>query len=176
MVLPVLNVGDGPSYLGNITFQPLTKANNSTVDNYYIWLDSINGNASDALKVMSESSYASGNTGKICLNITNFGNSDLHVTAIDIYNNTSLFASASGSFTLGANSIANLTLDVSNIEKLSNTEAQWLTTQINRQENESIPHINYIFKVETSEGITLVYNHFTFPTYPELFLEGNLKL
>ena len=175
-ILPVLSTGEGASYLGNVTFQPMATVNNSTVGNYDEWLRSINGNDSDVLKVLGASAHGSGSLGKINLKIANFGNDDLHAIDINIYNGTSVFASISGPFTIAANSVATINFDVWNLEKLSLIQAQQLTQINNGQQgsDKAVPYIGYTFKLETAEGITLTYDHFTFPTYPDLFFRENL--
>lgn len=175
-ILPVLHTGEGDSYLGNVTFQSVTEANNSTVPDYNLWLKSLNGNDSEALKTVGASAYGSGNSGKINLNIVNFGDNNLHAVAINIYDGTSLFASIPGSFTIPANSAFTINFAVWNLEKLSLIQAQQLTQINNGQQgsNETVPYIGYTFKLETAEGITLTYGHFTFPTYPEVFFRENL--
>jgi hypothetical protein len=166
-VLSVANLAEGPYFIQNVTYDPVTDANNSTVKNYEQVLNSFE-NTSTLL--FSGAIYSSTNdSGNINLNITNVGERDLTVKTIEVYWNSGLFALINGPFTIRAHSIGNIDFQVYNLTELSKIETQQ-SNQINSiQEENNQTTINwqpiqYSLVLKTSDGVVLTYDHLIFPT------------
>lgn len=173
--IPVVTGENLGLFFENVTLQSVVEANNSTVPDYNLWLKSLNGNDSEVLKVLGAAAAGSGNLGNMNLTIANFGDNDLHAVGIKIYGDNTLLASKPVVFTIPANSVVTINFDLQNLEQLSVIQAQQLSQIDNGQQgsDETLPYVSYTFKLETREGVTLIDDHFTFPTYPMVFFQVN---
>ena len=168
-VLSVANSGDGPFYIKNATFQPVTETNNSIVQNYEPSMQRIiQDNPSRVLSFGTTSGYRADDSGNINATIVNFGDKDLTVTSIEIYRGNYLFASLDGPFIVTAHTAGIVNFQICNLTELSKTEAQ-LITQIHNQEGGSnitifAGRVMYTGIVKTSDGVTASFDKFLFPT------------
>ncbi|MGD6852853.1 MAG: hypothetical protein ACQCN6_12415 [Candidatus Bathyarchaeia archaeon] len=167
-VLSIANLGQGPLYLQNATYQQTAEANNSTVQNYDLTMQMISENMSNALCFGGACSMNSTETSAVINStIINFGDKDLTATSIQIYRGNSLFAQVNGPFLIKAHSIGSVILQVCNLTGLSEEETQ-LITQFRHQENCDATifagRVMYPITLTTDENVTVGYDMFLFPT------------
>jgi hypothetical protein len=168
--LTVAGLAEGQYFIQNVTYAPVAEANNSTVRNYEQWLEGID-NASTTLRLLTGSYHRDGDLGNINLNITNFGEQNLTVATVEIYQGSSLFALITGLFTIKAHSIGNIDFQVYNLTELSRREAQESNQINNIQEENNQTTLNwqpvqYNLVLKNSEGAVLTCESFIFPTAP----------
>jgi len=167
-ILSVANLAEGPYYIQNVTYQPIGETNASTVQNYELWMKSIQENN---WKVLSFGGYKGhGNDDFASLNttVTNMGEQNLTVTSIEIYRGDNLFALIEGPFIVKAHTVGIVNFQVYNLTELSKIEAQ-LVKQAHAQgggENETVFAGRVIYRVvlKTAEGVTTAFEKFLFGT------------
>ncbi len=159
-ILSIANVGEGPKYIQNATYQAITETNNS--------------NGFDGGGEISECS--NDDLGNINVSLTNTGDQNLTVTSIEIYRDGKLFALLDGSFTVGAHSVGVVNLQLYNLTELSKTEVQQPTlTSEQGGCNVTVSYpwpyswrpMLYTIVFNTPDGILWSNDHFTFPTAPD---------
>ena len=170
-VLSVANLGEGPSYIQNVTYQPVAEANNSTVPNYEETKQWFQDNKPGALSIGGEAvigEIGRDDLSSINTTIINFGEKDLTATTIEIYRGADLFASIEGPFIVRAQSVGTVNFQVYNLKELSKTDAQKVIQFYSQQgeSNETIfaGRVMYTITLKTSEGATASFDKFLFPT------------
>lgn len=174
-VLSVANLAEGPNYIQNATYQNTAEANNSTVQNYEGMMRLIQDNVIGVLFFGGGGGYSSDDSGGTSSTIINFGDQDLTVTSIEIYQGNTLFAVIDGPFTVKAHTIGTVNIQIYNRTELSKWETQQLTQNNGKERNNNETTCNwpydwrpvvYTAMVTTSEGLTATFQTFTFPTAP----------
>lgn len=172
-VLSVANLGEGPSFIENATYQPVAEANSSTVQNYEQTMQLIQDNESNSLSFGGGLSYSANDSGNVNTTVINFGEKNLIVTSIEIYQGDHLFALIDGPFIVKAHTVGTLDFQVYNLTELSKREAQQLTPISGNPGDSNETTCNWPYEVlytavlKTSEGDVLTFDHFTFPTAPD---------
>ncbi len=167
-VLSIANMGQGPLYLQNATYQQTAEANSSTVQNYHSTMQMISENMSNGLYFGGACSISSNET-SATLNSTvlNLGDKDLTATSIDIYRGNSIFAQINGPFQIKAHSVGSVILQIYNLTGLTREEAQLITQFRHQGETDATifaGRVTYQVTVKTSENITANFDMFLFPT------------
>jgi hypothetical protein len=175
-LLTVANLAEGPAYIQNVTYQPVAEANNLTVQNYEQTMQWLKDNPSRVLSFGEGSTYGSSDSGSTNSTIINFGDADLTVTSIEIYQGNSLFAVINGNFTVKAHAIGIVDFQMHNCTALSKWEAQQLTNTTGKdgESNETTSYwpydwrpVTYTAIVKTSAGLTATFETLVFPTVPD---------
>jgi len=166
-ILSIANLGQGPLYLQNATYQQIAEANNATIQNYDLTMEHIANNGSSILYFSATGFNGAETSATINSTIINLGDKDLTAISIDIYRGNNIFAQINGPFFIKAHSVGSVILQVCNLTLLSKDEAQ-LITQF-RHEGESdatifAGRVMYPMTLITSENITASYETFVFPT------------
>lgn len=161
VILSIANIAEGPYYIQNVTYQAVTENSQQLAQN---------GN-SNAPKFACYSGYREGELGNINQSIANNKEQDLTINGIEIYRDNQLFAVINGSFTVKAHSEGFLNFQVYNLTEFSKREVQWLTQTDGKQylNNDWVYDwrpVLYTAVIKTSEGATITYDSFTFPTAP----------
>ncbi|XHH07693.1 MAG: hypothetical protein ACFCUE_08915 [Candidatus Bathyarchaeia archaeon] len=157
VVLSVANLAEGPKYIQNVTYQCVN-------DTY----QSVQDICSDILRFGCSSGHRDGDLGYATAKIINNGETNLTVTAIEIYHVGNLFAVINGPFTVEAHSEGLVNFQVFNLTELSKSEVQWITGK----DEITVDWVQYWYPVlyravlKTSEGITVTDDCFFFPTAP----------
>jgi hypothetical protein len=180
-ILSVANLGEGPSYLQNVTYQAVAEANNSTVQNYDGTMQLIQDNETSILSFGGGSCYGSDDSGFMNSTVINFGDQALTVTSIEIYQGNTLFAVIDGPFIVKAHTVGSVLFHVYNLTDLSKWEAQQISDK-QGDSNETTfnwPYdwrpVTYTAVVKTSDGNTVTFDHFVFPSAPDpaFFFDSN---
>ncbi|MGD6805462.1 MAG: hypothetical protein ACQCN4_00675 [Candidatus Bathyarchaeia archaeon] len=166
--LSIANLGQGPLYLQNATYQQIAEANNSTVQNYNLTMHMISENLSNGLYFAGSSSINCTETSAVVdSTIVNLGDKDLTATSIDFYRGNSLFAQINGPFRIKAHSVGIVTLHICNLTGLTNEEAQLITQFRHQGETDATifaGRVMYAVTLRTSEDVAANYDMFLFPT------------
>lgn len=175
-ILSVANLAEGPSYIQNVTYQPVAEANNLTIQNYEQTMQWIQNNPSRVLSFGGSGSYGSGDSGCTNSTIINFGDTAFTVTSIEIYQGNTLFAIINGTFTVKAHTMGIVDFQMYNCTELSKWETQQLTRSNanDGESNETICNWPYDWRpvvytavVKTAEGLTATFETLVFPTVPD---------
>ncbi|MGD6810680.1 MAG: hypothetical protein ACQCN3_13365 [Candidatus Bathyarchaeia archaeon] len=162
VVLSIADVAEGPKYIQNVTYQ-------CTNDTYQ---QSLQKSPTSPLKFGCTGGHSIGETGCATANLINDGEKDLTVTAIEIYQGNTLFASVTGPFTVKAHSKGEIDFQVYNLNELAKSEVLWRTGKQIPNGDTSREWVQYWLPVlynaviRTSEGVTYTDYNFVFPTAP----------
>jgi hypothetical protein len=166
-ILSIASVGQGPLYLQNATYQQLAEANNATIQNYDLTMESIGANGSNVLYFGAIDFNGAETSAALNLTIINLGDKDLTATSIDIYRGNSIFAQINGPFLIKAHSVGSLILQMYNLTSLSEEEAQFITQFRHEGKSDATifaGRVMYPMILKTSENITASYEMIVFPT------------
>ncbi|PVX23664.1 MAG: hypothetical protein CW716_11645 [Candidatus Bathyarchaeum sp.] len=167
-ILSVANLAEGPYYIQNVTYQPIAEANNSTVENYDMWMRMIQENPSfEVLSFGGGRGRGYDDVASLNTTVINMGDQNFTVTSIEIYRGDYLFALIEGPFTVNARTVGIVNFQVYNLTELSKIHEQ-LKTRIYNQENEHNEtlfggQVVYHVILKTAEGVTDTFETFVFP-------------
>ncbi len=166
-ILSIANLGYGPLYLQNATYQQIAEANNSTLQNYDSAMELVADNISSGLYFGGGSISSNETSATINSTVVNLGDKDLTATSIQIYRGDSLFAQINGPFLIKAHSVGSVILQVCNLTALSREEAQLITT-FRHQGTSDVTifagRVTYPVTLKTDENVTARFDKFLFPT------------
>lgn len=166
-ILSIANLGQGPLYLQNATYQQIAEANNATLQNYDFTVEPIADNRSNILYFSSIGFNGAETSATINSTIINLGDRDLTAISIDIYRGNSIFAQINGPFLIEAHSVGSVIFQINNLTSLSKEEAQLITQFRHEGETDArifAGRIIYSMTLKTSENISASYETFVFPT------------
>ncbi len=153
----VANLAEGPKYIQNVTYQCVNDTYQSVQDISPV-----------ALRFSLASIYRNGDLGNVTMNLINYGEENLTVTAMEIYHSGVLFAVINGSFTIDAHSEGLFKFQVNNLTELSKSEVQWLTGK-NTTSSDWAQYwcpVRYYAMLRTTEGVAITDDCLFFPTVP----------